>query len=442
MQFAPGRIDHHAPQIVLLMASLCFFLMALESRGERAMAASSAMMAVSVAISLENLPFFAVMTAALLVLFTIDGTRARGVLGWFAAGALVSFPLCFVATVSPSRYLVSACDAYSSVHVVTVLLGSIGVAALSVFAPRLVTWQQRAAASGLVGATTFQLIDSFAPQCIGDPLVGLDPLLRDLWLSHVKEAQPLFLLWRDQPGAAVAAALPILIGFAIAAGFAISREGVARSRWAVFAATIAIGLAGGLWQVRVLTSVAPLAATSSAIGAVFLARRLAKSSNSLIRSFVATALCFSSSSMGIALAAPLREEGPAKEISPCFRRGALEPLSKIEPAPVAAPIDMGPFVLAFTPHSVFGAPYHRNNRGNRVIVDAFLAKPDAAERILRSAGAEIVVWCQREGSTPPLVERAPEGLAAALSRGEVPNWLDPVAPKKGPVHVFAVRPEQ
>ena len=101
---------------------------------------------------------------------------------------------------------------------------------------------------------------------------------------------------------------------------------------------------------------------------------------------------------------------------------------------------MGALILAFTPHSVYAAPYHRDNHGNRMIVDAFLAKPETAEQILRSAKADLLVWCQTGGKASPLAERAPAGLAAMLSRGAVPDWLEPVGEKEGPVHVFAVRP--
>ena len=41
LQFVPGRIDHHAPQIVLLLTSLGFFLRGLDAKEARAMAPAS-----------------------------------------------------------------------------------------------------------------------------------------------------------------------------------------------------------------------------------------------------------------------------------------------------------------------------------------------------------------------------------------------------------------
>jgi len=105
-----------------------------------------------------------------------------------------------------ARYLLSACDAYSAVHLAALLIGTLGFAALAALAPRLTTLRSRAAA---VGASALQLspIVAIAPQCVGDPLGGLDPLLRELWLSHVTEARPLLSFWSKTPNLVIAMGL-------------------------------------------------------------------------------------------------------------------------------------------------------------------------------------------------------------------------------------------
>ena len=163
LQFVPGRIDHHAPQIVLLLASLGLFLRGLDAKDARAMAPASLAMALSIAISLENLPFFAVMLAGLATLFVVDGAKMRASMGWFAAGALIAFPACFAATVAPARYLLSACDAYSAVHLAALAAGTLGFAALAAFAPCLATMRGRAAAVAVVGAAVIASIAAIAP---------------------------------------------------------------------------------------------------------------------------------------------------------------------------------------------------------------------------------------------------------------------------------------
>jgi len=442
MQFLPGRIDHHAPQIVLLMTSLCFFLTALQPERPRAMAGAGTAMALSIAISLENLPFFAIIIAALPAIFIWEGEKARAQLNWFAAGALATFPLCFVATVAPSRYFLSVCDAFSTFHLAASVVGSLALALLAGLAPRLKNWPQRVLACGFAGAAVLGTVALIAPRCLGDPFVELDPLLRELWLSHVKEAQPSFRLWREQPGSVVAVAAPVLIGFFIALRFAFSSEGAARKRWAVMAAAIAIGFAAGLWQVRIFTSVAPIAAAATAVGAVSVAARIAGAFGALMRSLVTAFVCSAFSSMGVALALPRESDESSAAAFACYRKAALEPLNGLSPARIAAPLEMGAFILAFTPHSVFAAPYHRDNHGNRVVIDAFLTEPSRAEKILRAAGADLVIWCASEARNSTLSKRSEASLAAGLARGDIPDWLEPRGATGGVVHVFALRPKQ
>jgi putative flippase GtrA len=442
-QFIPGRIDHHAPQIVLLMTALGFFLKGIDSGSARSMAPASAAMALSIAISLENLPFFAVMLAALPVLFVIDGARMRAQLGWFSASALVFFPLSFAATVGPERYFLSACDAYSAVYFTAIVVGCTGLGALAGFAPLLQTPQRRAAAAGAAGAAVLATIVAIAPKCLGDPLGGIDPLVRDLWLSHVTEASPLLNFWAKKPNVVIVTALPVMFGL-VAALFESARNiGIARRRWLVAAAVITIGFAAGLWQVRVFSSVMPIAMVPLVVAVAAIARRFTESFGAVTRGLFACVLCLAVSPVGLAAAWPAQESvaetiEPQKGEASCLKPDALGPLAQLPPTRVAASFDIGPYLLAYTRHSAFAGPYHRDNHGNRVVADAFLATPDKAEHILRAAGAGIVLWCPHEPAG--FAKRAPNGLGAALSRGEIPAWLSPLPQSSEQLLVFALRP--
>jgi len=449
LQFVPGRIDHHAPQIVLLLTSLGLFLRGLDAKEARAMVPASLAMALSIAISLENLPFFAVMLAGLAALFVVDGAKMRAPMGWFAAGALIAFPACFAATVAPARYLLSACDAYSAVHLAALAVGTLGFAALAAFAPRLATMRGRAAAVAVavVGAAVIAPIAAIAPRCVGDPLGGLDPLLRELWLSHVTEATPLLKFWDKTPNLVVVMGLPVILGFAAALVEAVREQGMARRRWFLVAAAIGIGFAAGMWQVRVFSSVTPIAMAPLVIAVVAVSRRVGGSFSAFTRALLAGVLCIGVSPVGLASILPKQEKDAntatvvqATEESLCLKPAALEPLKDLAPARVAASVNLGPYLLAHTHHSVFAGPYHRDNHGNRIVVDAFLAPPDEAEQILRAAGVQMVLWCARDVADFAL--RAPNGLGATLARGEVPAWLEPLPESKKQLLVFVIRPKQ
>ena len=123
----------------------------------------------------------------------------------------------------------------------------------------------------------------------------------------------------------------------------------------------------------------------------------------------------------------------------CLASAAFAPIADLPAGIVLAPIDAGSHLLALTPHGVLAAPYHRNNHGNRAALDAFLADPDVARRILRANHVAYVAICAGLPETDALATRAPHGLAAALSRGETLNWLKPL-PRNGPIQVFVIQP--
>lgn len=436
LQFTPGRIDHHAPQIVTLTASLCFFLQGLDGKQASRLAASAALMALSFAISLENLPFFAVMIAVLPLLFVVEGA-ARGRLLWFAGGALVAFPVFYAATVPSIRYFASVCDAFSFAHIAALGVGAVSLVALALAAPWLSTSRARLLAAGGAGVVTLSSVLLLVPLCLGDPLVGLDPLIRDLWLSHVAEAKPLFALFPKAPGLVVATAAPVALGLAGALVFAWRTQGLAQRRWLLTAAVIAVGLAAGLWQLRVFSSVTPLAMAPLAAAIVALVERPRVSV--ALRAPLAGFIAILVSPIGLALALPSGDDSEADGERACLAPQALAPLAALPPTRVLGSFDLGSHILAHTPHSVFAAPYHRDNHGNLLAAHAFMAPPDAAEALLREAGAGLVVWCARAKAPSSLVSAAPDGLAAMLARGESPAWLERKSQKDAPLLVFALR---
>jgi len=436
LQFAPGRIDHHAPQIVTLALAFGFFLQGLDPARSWRLAVAAALMALSFAISLENLPFFVVMIAALPLLFIVDGKRAP--LLWFSAGAFIAFPALYAAINPRAAWFASACDAYTFVHLSALLVGAISLGAVALLAPRLPTMRARLLAVGGAGAATGASVLLIAPKCIGDPLGGLDPLLRDLWLSHVVEAKPLFSLYATAPSMVVATAAPVALGLAAALVFAWKSAGVARRRWLLAAAVLAIGFAAGLWQMRVFTSVTPLAMVPVAAAIVSLVERLEVSG--ALRVALAAVIAILVSPMGLALALPSKDDPDAGAERACLAPEVFAPLASLPASRVAGSFDLGSHLLAHTPHSVFAAPYHRDNHGNRIVADAFTAPPEQAETILRKAGADLVVWCARAKQPSSLVTAAPGGLAAVLARGEAPAWLDRKSAPGASLLVFALRP--
>ncbi|WP_442755314.1 hypothetical protein ACNHKD_01210 [Methylocystis sp. JAN1] len=436
LQFAPGRIDHHAPQIVTLAAAFGLVLGGLDPARSWRLAAAAALMALSFAISLENLPFFVVMIAALPLLFVIDGEPAP--LLWFAAGSFVAFPAFYAAVNPRAAWFASACDAFSFVHIAALFAGAASLAIIALSAPRLPTMAARLAAVGAAGVASLAAALLIAPSCVGDPLGGLDPLLRDLWLSHVVEAKPLLSLYATAPSMVVATAAPVALGLAAALGFAWKSDGLARRRWLVCAAVVAIGAAAGMWQMRVFTSVTPLAMVPLAAAIVALVER--REAGAALRGALVAVIAIVVSPTGLALALPSKNDPDAGAGRACLAPEVFAPLAATPASRVVGSFDLGSHLLAHTPHGVFAAPYHRDNHGNRIAADAFTATPEDAEAILRKAGAELVVWCARTKRPSALVAASPNGLAAMLAHGEAPPWLDRKSPPGASLLVFSLRP--
>lgn len=437
IQFAPGRIDHHAPQIVTLVASLCFFLQGLDPSRASRLAPAAVLMALSVAISLENLPFFVVMIAALPVLFIVDGAAAP--LIGFASGALIAFPALYAAITPGTAWRGSACDAFSFVHLAAIVIGAAGLGLLALLAKRLNAPGARFAGVIAVGGATALAVAHIAPHCVGDPLGGLDPMIRDLWLSHVVEASPLMSFYQKSPAIVIATAAPVLLGLFAALFFALrEKDRIARRRYGVLATTIAVGFAGGLWQVRVFTSVTPLAMAPLAVALVALTRPLPASA--ALRGLVVAMLAFLVSPIGLAIAFSSSGSEDAEEN--CLSPAHFRTLASLPPGRVAGAFDLGAHIVAHTPHSAFAAPYHRNNQGNLLAARAFTAEPAEAESLLRGAGADYVIWCAPQKPLPPLAAKASNGLAAMLAKGQSPPWLERKSEAGARLLVFALKPAQ
>src|SRR5262249_29780448 len=115
----------------------------------------------------------------------------------------------------------------------------------------------------------------------------------------------------------------------------------------------------------------------------------------------------------------------ADEPGTCRRHADYAPFASLSPGIVVAFVDAGPFILLETPpHAALGAPYHRNVKGNAVMLDIFLSPPREDVARLESLGVAYVAFCPGSPERYTYAAVAPDGLAAALSRGAIPDRLE------------------
>src|SRR5262245_30400753 len=110
----------------------------------------------------------------------------------------------------------------------------------------------------------------------------------------------------------------------------------------------------------------------------------------------------------------------------CRAPSDYAPLARLPKGLVLGFIDAGPMILMETPHSALAAPFHRNLQGNAAMFDVFLGRPEEAGARLASLGVTYVTFCRGAPERHNYAAAAPEGLAAALARGEIPETLEPI----------------
>jgi hypothetical protein len=436
-QFRPGRIDHHSLQIVLLVASLGCLVASLSPRRTREAMLAAGFASLSLAISLENLPFILVFVAALGSLWIIRGAEEAAPMRAFALGLGMTLPLCFVATIGPSRWTVAVPDAFSATHLVAGLGGALVLGVLSIQSGKLDSIWRRLAYAAIGASLVLGTTMLFAPGGLHEPFAGVDPVVRALWLTNVGEVFTFARMCRETPLAAAIFAGPLVLCSAGVVAACLHTQGIARLRWLFVGATLLVAILLSLFAVRVLTFAGPLA-TVGGVAAILYAHDRSIAAGRPLLAALSLAAIVPLSTTGWALASSF--VAPADQIRQgkglCLVPSAFAPLAALPSGLVLAPIDLGAHMLAFTPHSVVAAPYHRNNVGNRLSLDVFLAAPDDAKAIFAASGARYLVTCKGMSDIGVLRTQTPHGLAVALADGLIPSWLHAVPLRDTPLQVF------
>jgi len=424
-QFRPGRIDHHAPQMLLLVLMLCALIDGIQKHNARSGWFAALCMALSLAISLENLPFLLIAFVLIIVLWIWNGDAYKSLLRGLGQGLAITLPACYLLTIGPQHWLQSFPDAFSFGHLIGGLLAALFCLGASSLPP--LTKFQRAFVTIGGGLITLGGIYLFGSGVLHEPFYGIDPLLRQEWLRNVREAWYFSRLMQDAPDAALIFMAPLAFSLA-GLGLALIFDKTHRTEWAILFSIIAVALFAGLWLVRVLGVIAPLAS----LGSVWLATHLFRCIAAPLAIPAALALLLPFTSIPWALAVT-SDKDDANATQACLAASGFEALEQLPHGLVLAPIDYGAHILAFTNHDVLAAPYHRNNRGNRLALTALLASPENAEQIVRESKARYVVVCSAMKQ-----DKLKNDLWHQLAEGEAPYWLKEIPLNKTQLKVYTI----
>lgn len=440
--FPPGRFDHHSAQILLLLALVNFTLAALARPPLAAGAGLAA--AFGLAVGIESLPGIAAAILALGLSWVIDARQAAA-LRWFgvsfAGGTLVLLAL----ALPPEHWLTPACDAISIVYAAAALGTGLVFAALSLLP--LTKPLERLLAGLVGGALLLAALALLFPACLHGPYAALDPWLVRNWLDRIEEARPALAVLFDNPAYVIAVGLPPLLAVLVTIRQLITAPAAERGRWIAYATFLAVAVLVMLLQVRAARMAATLAVPAGAVLIVMArARYLATRRPLAVAGLVGAWLGFT----GIALALVVQaltnlvpQPPPAAMFvagreSDCRQPSAFAALATLQPQRLMAPIDLGSHLLAFTPHQVVAAPYHRDQDGVRDTFDFFNRPVAEAHAIAERRGITRLVVCPAMIEMRGLPDAAPDSLVRLLPAGPLPGWLNEESVPGAPLRVFAV----
>ena len=448
-EFAPGRIDHHALQILLLM-TMAWAAIEAPSRPRFAIVAGLAA-ATSLALGIEGIPSVAAAVVAFGLIWVAIPERADVLRGFgisLGLGALIHLAI----ALPPSRWLAPACDALSIVYVTAALDVAVVFVALSLLPVQRLGRGGRLALGLGSGAILAAALAFAFPECLRGPYAALDPVLVETWIDKITEALPLWTsLWQD-PTYPLAVAVPSAIALAVV-GWRLWRAAPAdRLAWLLYGIFLLFAVATMLVQIRASRMATPLAVPASAWLIVaarerYLARQNLGRTALLVLSWIGSAgVAVAALVTGVQAVVP-REAGPVSELAaPADRRECVMPaafaqLAAIPPERLMTPVDLGSHMLLFTPHHVVAAPYHRNEDGVRDAFAFFNGPISEGRAILERREVTLVVTCDALPEMRGRADATADSFVRLVERDALPDWLVETTPPGEVLRVFAVLPD-
>ncbi len=433
--FIPGRIDHHALQVVLIQLLVLLLMRSPTLRGGMV---AGALAGLSLIVGLETAPQVAALMAVLALFWVVLGAVERTRLGGFAIG-LAGSTLFFLVLLRPTFWTSQLCDAFTPASSTAALATGAGLAILALATSSLRTWRLRIGAGLIIGGVALGGTLLAFPSCINGPYGEMDPFLLHAFLPYIDEANSVF----DQPRLSRLIAIGGMMATAsIVAIWMLAR---ARARWAILLPLASVVLMSALvllFQVRGAYIGAPLAAPMLA-GLVILARRrLSWRTPAVIGAWLAGAgMVYATIPEQIELRTARETSGingPRPQVV-CSAGGAWQQIDRLPRGVMMAGTSVAAYVIGATHHSTIGAGYHRNNRGNMAMYRFFLGPPSDSRAIARAWGADYVLLCPGDFSEIDAARNFPDSLVAQLEADRVPDWLEPLPLKGTPLRVYAVR---
>lgn len=440
-EFTPPRIDHHNVQ--MLCATAAFFLAALPGRARLFGALAGVATAMSLAVGLEMLPVLALIPGFMALRHAFDQPGAGDWLLGYGAALAVSAPAFLAGQTPVQAWGAMQCDvlappvmALAATGILATLVPVLAGRVLRGPVLRILTM------AVLVGLGLWLSAPLLLP-CLAGPYADVPPEVRTLIESRMIEALSAAELVRLMPDLLLRTLLPagtiILLALAAAVPLWPRLEPWQRSALLLAFLVELAGLAVALLQIRAATLMAP---ALPMLGGFLVHAFLQIPRSSALRLPALLAL---------ALATPtVMEEGatwatsrPAPPVSAaatdtlprtprpsgtCRSAEAMAELDDLMPSIVFSGLNLGTTILAYTPHAVASAPYHRSPAAFWNGIAALEGEADL-RTALSTSRADYLVLCAEDAAKP---------YAASLLDGALPDFLTDVTGDRSHLRLFRV----
>ncbi len=437
-----GRADHHSLQFLAFLLCLGFMLRLLGPRTAppRLAFLAGASFGFALWVSIELLILVALCQAALALNWILRGSGGRQGLN-----AAIGFAACMAAAIAIERpladWLTVEYDRISFVHMmialVTLAFWGAAVIGTRLFASGGVL-RHRLLIAGVTSAFGIALLANLFPLFFTGPFSAVDPRIVPIWHDRVAELRPLLPKSMYRVGTFL-----MMIGVAVPSlallGWICWRERQDPNwpRWLFLGMISLLYFLFALKHARFAPFVEILSAIALAeiIGRLFDQRKGAGSAfqEQLIRISATVMLMFGTTLTGMIIESSYRQ-AEAGEANPKCR---IEPISDVlndpeglgaTPLIIGGLLDHGPEIVYRTPHSVVGAPYHRNGGG---IFDSYrmlATTVDSESRaIINRRGVDLLIVCPSIGERSFYHQESKDGtLYQRLLDDKAPDWLSRV----------------
>ena len=436
--FMPTRIDHHGWQLALLSITVAGLADPKRARGGATVGVATAL---SLSIGLEMLIYLGLAGVAAVLLW-VDERDEKRRLAAYAVTLAGGTALAFLAFASYANRL-PVCDALSPVWLSDALLGGALLFGLAALSPA--DWKRRLALAAGAALIVALFHAWLWPHCLSR-LEGVSPEVERLWLSHVREARPVFSHGWQVATLLVALPLTGVVGWGLLAWHNRADRGLLRRTLAAAAPALAATLLLA-WQTRT----APAAQMLGIVGAIAIVWLLAPLVQRVQTPILRTAATVVVALIGLGAIVPfVMQSVPGKKQTPrdiaigrandqCNSMFAFKPVALQPKGMVFTFVDLGPRVITVTHHDSVAGPYHRNGQQIADVMNAFRGSEAQAHAIIAKYHSNYLLTCPNSSTTTIFLSEAPKGFYAELEHSHVPAWLTPVVmPANSPFKMWRV----